>query len=94
MISINRFSGACHQNDRDRTREFLISWIKITSRKQPWFDKVRANRQLLISNNCHYIVPLQIISFSTRSILAFKSSAQTQKYEYIKQFRYRYDIIN
>ena len=32
--------GACHQNDRDRTREFLMSWIKITSRKQPWFHKV------------------------------------------------------
>ena len=35
--------GACHQNDRDRTREFLMSWIKITSRKQPWFHKVSFN---------------------------------------------------
>ena len=42
LISYFFFLGACHQNDRDRTREFLISWIKITSRKQPWFDKVRA----------------------------------------------------
>jgi len=38
---------ACHQNDRDRTREFLISWIKITSRKQPWFDKKLDYKNLL-----------------------------------------------
>ena len=31
------FSAACFQNDRDRLREFLISWFEISAKKQPWY---------------------------------------------------------
>jgi len=29
---------ACYQNDRDRLREFLISWFQISAKKQPWYS--------------------------------------------------------
>lgn len=29
---------ACYQNDRDRLREFLISWFQISAKKQLWYS--------------------------------------------------------
>jgi len=29
---------ACYQNDRDRLREFLVSWFQISAKKQPWYS--------------------------------------------------------
>ena len=37
MMMILIFSVACYQNDRDRLREFLISWFQISAKKQPWY---------------------------------------------------------
>ena len=32
-------AGACFQNDRDRLREFLVSWLQLTARQQPWHTR-------------------------------------------------------
>jgi hypothetical protein len=34
------FSGSCHQNHRNRMREYLISWMSLTVTKQQWYTKV------------------------------------------------------
>jgi len=31
--------SACFQNDRDRLREFLVSWLQLTARQQPWHTR-------------------------------------------------------
>ena len=41
MMIILIFSVACYQNDRDRLREFLISWFQISAKKQPWYRCVQ-----------------------------------------------------
>ena len=40
LMMILIFSVACYQNDRDRLREFLISWFQISAKKQPWYRSV------------------------------------------------------
>ena len=35
--NILTFPVACYQNDRDRLREFLVSWFQLSAKKQPWY---------------------------------------------------------
>ena len=48
LMMILIFSVACYQNDRDRLREFLISWFQISAKKQPWYRSVN---QILVQVN-------------------------------------------
>lgn len=38
---------ACHQNERNRMREFLISWMSLTAEKQPWYNEDMGYNQIV-----------------------------------------------
>eukprot|EP00095_Tigriopus_kingsejongensis_P010211 maker-scaffold78_size404448-snap-gene-1.12 protein:Tk10211 transcript:maker-scaffold78_size404448-snap-gene-1.12-mRNA-1 annotation:"follistatin-related protein 1" len=38
---------ACHQNERNRMREFLISWMTLTAQKQPWYTEDMGYHQIV-----------------------------------------------
>ncbi|XP_059095467.1 follistatin-related protein 1-like [Tigriopus californicus] len=38
---------ACHQNERNRMREFLISWMSLTAEKQPWYNEDMGYHQIV-----------------------------------------------
>ena len=42
-------SGACHQNDRDRMREYLISWMSLKAQKYSWNKPVSFTKYVLIN---------------------------------------------
>ena len=60
LIVILIFSVACYQNDRDRLREFLISWFQISAKKQPWYRSVN---QIFIQVSQSYYGTGQSINF-------------------------------
>ena len=31
-------AGACYENDRNRLREFIMSWFELNSRGQAWYS--------------------------------------------------------
>ena len=50
--TIQLIAGACHQNDRDRMREYLTSWMSLKAQKYDWFKQVRtANAAVEIVRN-------------------------------------------
>ena len=38
--SSDSITASCHQNERDRMREFLVSWMTLTAAKRKWFKQV------------------------------------------------------